>query len=561
MPTPAPSPAVDLISEAYPRISREHIEQRLRYATYVNPARNYLYVEVPKAACSTMKTLIHKLEKLPQVVPFKCTFRETSRAMFIHCRDNMGLPSLLDLPPDQQTHMLQSPDVMRFTIVRNPLTRLVSAWQDKVRLCAPGYAGWYERLRLQLPLAADIPLITFQEFVAEIAKSDLYTCNHHWRIQCQLAFLDAIPYTHIGRVESLGKTVERFVAHAGFSLPDPVEKLLHAQKNESHGTAEADEATVARIAKLYARDFLRLDYEIPTAALPPKPRRPIAPEKFDREIIDRNIIINDLYNQRDALLEDLANARRMVEQMQRASAGLQGAGDSLTPASSYASIANRSGVQIKVTSMPKLDATLHLDMLNTAVRAKQPEADGLYGLHWGDPEKLPELATVRDKWLKPYVNPGHAAIEIGPGGGRWTRYMLGFKTIFAVDLHQELLDELKKRFTPPNMRFIRNNGTDFPGIDTESIDFLFSFGVFVHLDVDIIQRYLVNMRPVLKRTATAVIQYSDKDKQAAKDNKSFSENNPRIMRKLLADAGYEIVEEDTSLLWHSSIVRFVPAGG
>jgi len=284
-------------------------------------------------------------------------------------------------------------------------------------------------------------------------------------------------------------------------------------------------------------------------------------EKFDREIIDRNIIINDLYTQRDSLLEDLANARRMVAQMQRASARPRGAADSLTPASGYANSDDRSGSHIKVTAMPKLDTTLHLDMLKSAVRAKQPEADGLYGLHWGDPEKQRELAVVRDKWLLPYVNSEHAAIEIGPGGGRWTRYMLDFKTIFAVDLHQELLDELKKRFTPPNMRFIRNNGTDFPDIDTESIDFLFSFGVFVHLNVDIIQQYLVNMRPVLKKTATAVIQYSDKDKKAAQDNKGFADNNPRMMRKLLADAGYVILEEDTSLLWHSSIVRFTPAGG
>jgi hypothetical protein len=209
--------------------------------------------------------------------------------------------------------------------------------------------------------------------------------------------------------------------------------------------------------------------------------------------------------------------------------------------------------------MPTLDSTLHLDMLKMAVRDKQPEADGIYGLHWGDPEKRPELAVVRDKWLRPYVNPDHAAVEIGPGGGRWTQYMLAFKTIFAVDLHQELLDELKKRFTLPNLRFIRNNGTDFPGIAADSIDFLFSFGVFVHLDVDIIERYLVSMRAILKKTATAVIQYSDKDKKAARDNKTFADNNPRIMRKLLTDEGYVIVEEDTSLLWHSSLVRFARA--
>jgi cyclopropane fatty-acyl-phospholipid synthase-like methyltransferase len=166
---------------------------------------------------------------------------------------------------------------------------------------------------------------------------------------------------------------------------------------------------------------------------------------------------------------------------------------------------------------------------------------------------------VRDKWLRPYLKPDETVVEIGPGGGRWTQYMLAVRMIYAVDLHQELLDELKKTFTQPNLSFIRNNGTDFPGIAADSIDFLFSFGVFVHLDVDIIQQYLVNMRPVLKQGAMAVVQYSDKDKKAAQDNKTFADNNPRTMRKLLEDNGYAIVEEDTALLWHSSLVRFTKA--
>ena len=38
------------------------------------------------------------------------------------------------------------------------------------------------------------------------------------------------------------------------------------------------------------------------------------------------------------------------------------------------------------------------------------------------------------------------AVEIGPGGGRWTRYLLGFKSIYAVDYHDEVLREFAKTF-------------------------------------------------------------------------------------------------------------------
>ena len=51
---------------------------------------------------------------------------------------------------------------------------------------------------------------------------------------------------------------------------------------------------------------------------------------------------------------------------------------------------------------------------------------------------------------------------------------------------------------------------NIPGITDLSVDFIFSFGVFVQLDVDIIEAYLGNKRRVLKPTRCATIQYSDK---------------------------------------------------
>jgi hypothetical protein len=106
---------------------------------------------------------------------------------------------------------------------------------------------------------------------------------------------------------------------------------------------------------------------------------------------------------------------------------------------------------------------------------------------------------------------------------------------------------------------IRNQGTDFPGIPAGSIDFLFSFGVFVHLDIDIIGAYLLNMKPLLKHSSTVVIQYSDKRKARARRNSGFSENNPDTMRTLVNAAGYRVLEEDLDSLPHSSVIRFAIA--
>ncbi len=220
------------------------------------------------------------------------------------------------------------------------------------------------------------------------------------------------------------------------------------------------------------------------------------------------------------------------------------------------------------SQMPDLRTSLHLDMLSRSRREnsfpkrifwafRRSLVRPLYGLEWGDPDIVPPLQFIRDRYVLPYVNAQHKAVEVGPGGGRWTRYLLGFETLYAVDYHRELLDELKRNFgRHRNVRFIENNGTDFPGIDGNSIDYLFSFGTFVHLEFNLIEAYLLAIKPIMKPGANIVIQYSDKTKIMAQLNDGFSENTPEKMREAVRAAGYRALEEDTTSLWHSSVIRF-----
>ena len=217
--------------------------------------------------------------------------------------------------------------------------------------------------------------------------------------------------------------------------------------------------------------------------------------------------------------------------------------------------------------MPDLKTTLHLDMwrehqaresllgrMRRAVR--EVLAPRIYGLEWGDPEVAAPLQFVRDRFVSPYINPKHVALEIGPGGGRWTRYLVGFRELYVVDFHAEILGELRRTLSLPKMRFVQNNGSDFPGIEARSIDFLFSFGCFVHLEQDIIAGYLDSIRYILKPGGNAIIHYSDKSKAMAQVNQSFSHNNPELMRSMVTGAGFRVMEEDLTTLWHSSIIRF-----
>jgi hypothetical protein len=64
------------------------------------------------------------------------------------------------------------------------------------------------------------------------------------------------------------------------------------------------------------------------------------------------------------------------------------------------------------------------------------------------------------------------------------------------------------------------------------------------------------MKSIIKPHGNIVIQYSDKTKEKAQMDKSFSENTPDKMRSMVLAAGYTILEEDLTTLWHSSIIRF-----
>jgi SAM-dependent methyltransferase len=217
--------------------------------------------------------------------------------------------------------------------------------------------------------------------------------------------------------------------------------------------------------------------------------------------------------------------------------------------------------------MPGLDTSLHTDMLDEFKRQnslprrlyrsvrRELNGNNIYGMAWGDPDTEAPLRFVRSHWVLPYVASDQKAVEIGPGGGRWTRYLLGFGQLFAVDYYPELLEQLKKNFDKPNVVFVQNSGTDFPGVPVHGIDFVFSFGTFVHLEPPLIEAYLNNIREILKPGGNVVIHYSDKEKIMARKNPTFVETTPQTMRAMVTEAGFTIVEEDLTTLWHSSLIR------
>ena len=88
--------------------------------------------ETPKAACSSIKRLLHKIEL--HDTPYQPNKN-------VHDRAHSPLLRPTQLPPRAFTECLTSAGWFRFAFVRNPFTRVLSAYLDKIRRDRPEKAA------------------------------------------------------------------------------------------------------------------------------------------------------------------------------------------------------------------------------------------------------------------------------------------------------------------------------------------------------------------------------------------------------------------------------------
>lgn len=137
------------------------------------------------------------------------------------------------------------------------------------------------------------------------------------------------------------------------------------------------------------------------------------------------------------------------------------------------------------------------------------------------------LSYFYEKIISEFVNPDHVALEIGCGSGRWSNLLVTrFLKTIAIDVIPRS-PKLNK-----NVIYYELDNYDFKcmPIEDNSINFVFSFGVFCHLPVSAQNEYVHNILRILKPGGNAVIMFADwiaskKTTEEEKDNyKDFKEN-------------------------------------
>lgn len=117
---------------------------------------------------------------------------------------------------------------------------------------------------------------------------------------------------------------------------------------------------------------------------------------------------------------------------------------------------------------------------------------------------------MRDELILKHVNPGADILEIGPGAGRWSELLQSIAGhLTLVDVSEECLALCRARFEGrANVSYHLTTGSSLSFVPGRTVDFIWSFDVFVHVNPVDIDRYLRELARVLRPGGRGVIHHA-----------------------------------------------------
>lgn len=191
------------------------------------------------------------------------------------------------------------------------------------------------------------------------------------------------------------------------------------------------------------------------------------------------------------------------------------------------------------------------------------------------PGDLRELHTVGDEWadeaslqevLKEWLLPSLSHVsssgeraacrvaEIGSGGGRVAKHVAGQTSeLVCFDISKEMLKAAEKHLASEGIDKVRfqhvDGDKDYPKEYDESFDVVYSFDVFVHMDLHQMRRTLCSIFKMLRPGGTCFVSFAnllapDGWRRFARQQKytvgGFYFVSPDIAKCLLVQAGFEL---------------------
>jgi SAM-dependent methyltransferase len=107
--------------------------------------------------------------------------------------------------------------------------------------------------------------------------------------------------------------------------------------------------------------------------------------------------------------------------------------------------------------------------------------------------------------------PAGSIVEIAPGFGRWTQFLKDLaESLDIVDLSPKCIERCRERFaSATNIGYHVNDGTSLDFAPDRSVDFVFSYDSLVHVEMDVLRAYIVEIARTLSADGVAFIHHSN----------------------------------------------------
>jgi len=210
----------------------------------------YIYFEVPKAGSTSIKSALHDHEvKGLAVRPDVPAHAPAIASPFV---------KPYQLRRGDLVALLKDPDFFKFSFVRDPYARMLSAYQDKLFHQDPATRAHF-RKGLRLPADGDVSFAAAVERICSMAPRlmDKHFCPQVYQSFSAFCVLD-----FVGRLENFAGDMQTVAKRVGLNFGDARTVAPHA----TNAAAKLDENYTpeirALVAETYAADFATFNYRI-----------------------------------------------------------------------------------------------------------------------------------------------------------------------------------------------------------------------------------------------------------------------------------------------------------
>lgn len=215
----------------------------------VSPEGRFVYIRVPKAANSTITSTLFRLlhgHDAESHAAAKESFRSPR---------SLGLRQALEMKRNY----------IKFTFVRNPYDRVLSAYLDKI--CNEQTEHYRKMVRKLLKIKTNTP-ISFTDF-CHYLKAGGVMDDPHWMPQSYIINSIGLENIHfIGKVENLAEDMNALASLLFANRKDVAltQGVWHATGASSKHAAYYNEECLALVSEVYRNDFADFGYPLKSAA-------------------------------------------------------------------------------------------------------------------------------------------------------------------------------------------------------------------------------------------------------------------------------------------------------